>query len=346
MRYDNLPAFEKYLEGTPLKQLSHLYFIIGKERVECQEAIDHLLRFILPPDAIREFALIPFNGSHIDEAALTNALDSGSFFSKSQVVCIQQFEDSKKNIQEKIEKNISHPQPSQYILLHATSWPKNSSFYKTAEKQGIVLDLVELKPWEKEKRLVAWVNKQATAARKLIPYPVCQLLVKRVGHDQGLLTQEIEKLMIYCADKKEITAQDVEAICIQEQADTIWQLGEAIFRRDTATALHIGNAFLIDGQALLPLLRQIRSQFQTELQVCLLVAQGKQGHEITQQFPYMKGQILERHLHQAQHYGLKAIKEGLLVIDETELRAKNSSTDERILLELLLCYLTIDKDKK
>lgn len=345
MRYDNLPAFEKYLEGTPLKQLSQFYFVIGKEKIEFEEAIDLLLRFILPSDAMREFALTSFNGAQIQEAALGEALDSASFFSELQVIYIKQFDESKKTIQEKIEKSLSHLQPSQYILLHAGSWPKNSSFYKAAEKQGMILDLAELKPWEKEKRLIAWVNKQVIEARKLISYPVCQLLVKRVGNDQLLLSQEIKKLLIYCAEKKEITAQDVEAICIQEQIDTIWQLGEAIFRRDTAAALHTGNAFLSDGQPLLPLLRQIRSQFQTELQVCLLLAQGKQGHEITQQFPYMKGQILERHLHQAKHYGLKAIKEGLLLIDETEIRAKNSSIDEKILLELLLCYLT-HKDKE
>lgn len=340
MRYDNLPAFEKYLEETPLNQLNQFYFIIGKDRVECQEAIDHLLRFILPADTMREFALTSFNGAQIEEVALANALDSGSFFSKSQIIYIQQFDDSKKTIQEKIEKKFSHPQRNQYILLYAASWPKNSSFYKTAEKQGIVLDLLELKPWEKEKRLVAWVNKQATAARKLISYPVCQLLVKRMGNDQALLVQEIEKLMTYCMDKQEITVRDVEAVCSQEQTDTIWQLGEAIFRRDTAAALHIGNAFLNEGQSFLPLLRQIRSQFQTELQICLLMAQGKQGHEITQYFPYMKGQILERRLQQAQQYGMKAIKEGMLVIDEIEIRVKNSSADERILLELLLCYLT------
>jgi DNA polymerase-3 subunit delta len=54
----------------------------------------------------------------------------------------------------------------------------------------------------------------------------------------------------------------------------------------------------------------------------------------------MKGQILERHIQQAQHYGLEAFKKGLLAIDESEMRAKNSSVDEKILLELLMMQLT------
>lgn len=340
MRYDNLSAFEKYLKETALQQLSSLYFILGKDPAECQEAIDLLLRFLLPSKEEREFALTLFDGTQVEVAALGNALDSGFFFAKSRVIWIHQFDKSKRAIQEKLEKYFCRPQPGQSLLLSATSWQKNSAFYKAIEKEGVILDLAELKPWEKEKRLIAWVNKQAVAARKLMSYQVSQLLVKRIGNDQTLLTQELEKLICYCMEKKEITIQDVEAICSQQHVDSIWQLGEAIFRHDTATALQIGTAFLTEGQPFLPLLRQIRSQFQTEYQICLLLAQGKQAQEVTQQFPYMKGQILERHILQAQQYGLKAFKKGLLVIDEIEMRAKNSSVDEKILLELLMMQLT------
>lgn len=340
VRYDNLSAFEKYLTETALQQLSSIYFILGKDLIDNQESIDLLLRFLLPSAEMKEFGLTLFDGAQLGEAALGDALDSTSFFAKTRVIWIQQFDKSKKTIQEKLEKYFCRPQQGLYLLLSAASWQKNSGFYKAIDKEGIVVDLAELKPWEKEKRLIAWVNKQAAAYRKLMSYSVSQLLVKRIGNDQALLNQELEKLICYCLDKQEITEQDVEKICSQQHVETIWQLGEAIFRRDVATALQIGSTFLVEGQPFLPLLRQIRSQFQTEYQVCLLLAQGKPAQEITQQFPYMKGQILERHIQQAQQYGLTAFKKGLLAIDAAEIKAKNSSIDERILLELLMMQLT------
>ena len=104
--------------------------------------------------------------------------------------------------------------------------------------------------------------------------------------------------------------------------------------------MQIGKGLLESGNPFLPLLRQIRFQFQTEYQVSLLLSQGKESQEITKQFPYMKGQVLERHLEQVRHYGCSAFKEGLLAIDEMEMRAKNSSVDEKILLELLIYTLT------
>ncbi len=340
MRYDNLRAFEKHLLGATPKHFSPLYFIVGKESFECQEAIQLVLRFLLPEKGMREFALSSFEGSQVEEKELGNALYSGSFFAKTRVIWIQQVEKLKKSVQESLEKYFCHPSPSQYLLLSATSWQKNTAFYKAVEKEGIILDIADIKPWEKEKRLVEWVNKQVAATRKLMSYQICQLLVKRVGHDQALLVQEIEKLVCYCGEKKEITAQDIEAICSRQHVDSVWQLGEALFRRDAAAALHIVQALLMEGQALLPLLRQIRAQYQTEYQICLLLAQGKQGQDITQEFPYMKGQILDRHIQQAQQYGAEALKKGLLALDATERKAKNSSIDEKILIELLIMQLT------
>jgi DNA polymerase-3 subunit delta len=340
VRYDNLRAFEKHLEGAAPLQFSPLYCIFGQEAFECQEAVDLLLRKLLPDPGQRELSLIQLDGSHSDEQELGNALHSFSFFSKTQVIWIRQADKLKKSAQDNLLNYFSRPTLSQYLLLSAAGWQKSTSFYKAAEKAGVVLDFAELKPWEKEQRLAEWVNKQAAVHRKLIAYPVCQFLVKRIGCDQALLAQEIEKLICFTGEKKEITQKDVEILCHNQQIDTIWQLGEALFRKDAASALNIVRSFLLEGQPLIPLLRQIRSQFQTEFQICLLLAQGKQAQDISQEFPYLKGQVLERHLRQARQYGGDAFKKGLLALDEAELRAKNSSIDENIIVELLIMRLT------
>jgi DNA polymerase III subunit delta len=339
VRYDNIRAFEKHLEGAKLLHFSSLYFILGKD-ADVREAANLLLRFLLPSPKMKEFSLSIFEGAQVQEKELGTALYSSSFFAKTRVIWIQQAEKLKKSIQENLEKYFIRPTPSLYLLLSASGWQKNTSFYKAAEKEGIILEFGEIKPWEREKVLVEWVNKQATAACKLMPFQVCQSLVKRIGNDQEALAQEFEKLICYCYEKKEITLQDVDVICSHRQVDSVWQLGEALFRRDAATALQIAQTLLMEGQALLPLLRQIRSQFQTEYQICLLLAQGKEAHDIAQEFPYMKGQILDRHMRQAQQYGLDAFKRGLLALDATEMRAKNSPFDEHLLVELLIMQLT------
>ncbi len=339
MKYDNLSAFEKHLTDTPSQQFKPLYLVLGKEAFECQEATQLLLRFLLPSHS-RELSLSTWEASQLEEDALWTALHTRSLFCETRVIWIQQADKLKKSIQEGLEKFLARPQSSLHLILSASTWQKNTAFYKAMDQVGVILELAEIKPWEKEKRLAEWINKQAMAARKLMSYQVCQSLVRQLGCDSSVLTQELEKLFCFCEGKKEITQQDVEAICTKQQHESIWQLGEALFRRDTHVALQMAHAFLHNGHALLPLLRQLRSQFQTEYQISLLLAQGKRGPDITQEFPYMKGQILERHMWQAQHYGLDALKQGLLLLDATEMRVKNSQIEEKILIELLIVQLT------
>jgi DNA polymerase-3 subunit delta len=96
---------------------------------------------------------------------------------------------------------------------------------------------------------------------------------------------------------------------------------------------------------LIVLLRQLRSQFQTEIQICTILAQGGGASEVTRQFTYMKGCILERHMALAQSYGLQNCKNGLLSIDETELQAKNSALEASLLADLLMIKLTSNLTK-
>lgn len=340
MKYDSLPALEKHLEGAKSHQFSPLYLLLGKNAFEIKEAAQLLLNFLMPAQEAREFALSIFDGSQVEESEFFTALYTRSFFSEARIIWVQQAEKLKKTIQDELIKFFKKPSPSQYLILSASGWTKTTNFYQAADKEGVILELAEIKPWEKEKRLADWVNKQLTKERKHVSYQTCQQLVKQIGTDQAFLAQELEKLICYCGAKNEISFQDVEAICTRQTSDSVWQLGEAIFQRNAPTALQAAHSLLMEGQALLPLLRQIRAQFQTEYQICILLSQGKQPHEITQEFPYMKGQILDRHIQQARNYGMDALKKGLLALDAAEMRVKNSGIEDKMIIELLIMKLT------
>lgn len=340
MKYDNIRAFEKHVEGASPNHFSNVYLILVKEYSECQEAIQFLLKALFPQQ-IREGDVTIYDGSSATSEDILTELNSPSFFSATRAVWIQQADKLKKSVQEALESYMAHPLRSMYLILTAPTLAKNSTFYKAAEKNGIVLDLPELKAWEKEKRLIEWVSKQASTARKVMAHPACQHFVKQIGGDQNLIASEFEKLLCFIGDKKEITIQDISTICSSLPTETIWQLGESIFRRDTQNALRTARLLLSEnGSSLLPFLRQLRSQFQTGYQISQILARGGNASEVSQEYPYMKGQILDRNIQMAQHYGVSRYKRGLLAIDDTELQVKNSQIEEDLLAELLIIKLT------
>jgi len=334
VKYDHIRLLEKHLEASPQAR-APIYCIVGKELHEIQEAIQLLIKTL----TTSPLAVSTFDAGQLDESRLWMELDSLSFFVETRVIWIQQIDKLKKSVQEQLEKYLNRPSTSQHLIFSASTLSKQQALYQLADQKGIVLELPEIKLWEKEKKAVEWVTKQATAVRKVMAYPVCQLLVKQVGADYALLSQEMAKLVCYCEDKKEITTQDVQAICSVLHVESIFLLGEAIFQRNATQALQALHTLMTDGQAALPLIRQVRSQLQTTYQVALLLAQEHSTQDIVQEFPYMKGQILEKQIKYAQNYGLRALQEGLLIIDKTEYQLKNSLADPQLIMELLIIQL-------
>ncbi len=339
MKYIQTRAFIKHLEGASPKQFSPIYLILTKNEYERKHALDSLLTFLLPASLNRDLCLKYFDGDSLQSAALFEELGSLSFFSAQRVVVIQNADKMKKTTMELVEKYFASPNPAVYLVLAAAAINHNTTFYKAAEKAGVALEIAEEKPWEKEKSVMAWMMQRATENRKTMAAEACQVLLKHLGTDQTLLHNELEKLFCYVGERTSITMQDVHAICSVINTETIWQLGEAIFRRDAPAALRIGKALLEESGNLIGLLKQIRHQFQTHFQICCLLNAGGGATEVSQAYPYMRGAILERNMQLAQRYGMYKFKQGILSIDEAELAAKNSGTDPEVLAEMLIIRL-------
>lgn len=339
VRYDNIRAFEKHLEGASPHHLSPLYLIIGKDDFECKEALQLLKRFLISSDQ-KDMAFKSWEGAQADPQELLTDLYSQSFFTEKRVIFIHQMEKLKKSVWKELEKYVKKIPRSQYLILSANTLCRQTNLYKLVEKEGIILEFAELKPWEKEKFLIDWVAKQVAAQRKLMSYQVCQQFIRQVGIEQATVANELEKLFCFIGSRQEITRQDVEQINSAIVSSSIWQLGEAIFGGDVSLALKTTKSLLQDGSSLLPLLRQIRSQFVTAYQLCLLLVQGKQPTEIISEFPHMKGQILDKNIANARQYGMETLRRGLLEIDHAEARVKNSEMDEHLLADTLIIKLT------
>lgn len=332
-------AFEKHLEDAAPLHFSSLYTVLAKEEFIRKQAIEKLVFWVLKEENSKNLCLQLFDAEKEKIETVLQELQTLSFFAKKRLLIIQNAEALDKSSTTRLEAYFLSPNPTICLAIIATTINRATTFYKKAEKAGIVLDVAEEKPWEKERTAAEWLYHEATRHKKSLPLAICQQMVKQLGTNQTLLHSELQKLLCYIGDKPKIEGSDVAAICTRLNVENVWQLGEAIFRRDAATALRVSRGLLDEGVAIFALLRQIRTQFQTEYQVCSILNDGGSHADVTQEFPYMKGTILDRHVNQAQHYGIANFKKGLLTIDATELQAKNSAVDPEFLLDMLIIKL-------
>lgn len=340
MKFENNITFDKHLEGAAPNRFALVYFIISKEVFPREKAVKSLIKHVLPDPVSTQLSLQVFDADRQSPNQILQDLQTHTFFSKQRLVVVHRVDSLDKASTSKFETYFASPNPSVCLVMVAETINRSTNFYKKAEKAGVILDVPEEKPWEKEKNVINWLNQEVASHQKQLSPMASQLIVKQVGTDQTLLLGELQKLICYVGERRVIDEKDIAALCPVVNTETGWQLGEAIFRRDAATALRISKGLITEGLALIALLRQIRSQFLTGYQIASILKQGGTSTDVSKEFPYMKGTILERNINQSQNYGMDQFKKGILAIDLAEFQAKNSVSDPEFLADMLIVKLT------
>lgn len=340
MKYTNLQAFEKHLADAGPNHFAEAYLITAKDPFERKQAADLLTTKLLAKNSNPELALKSFDASKCEVGEILQELSSLSFFSEQQVIVVQNGHKLNANALKSLINYLEHPVKEIQLVISAETMTKTTKFYKTWEKVGVILDLVEEKAWAKEKTLAQQIVTLLQKQGKSIEPQATQLLLQQIGPQTGLIHQEIAKLLCYIDDRKQITVQDVAKLCGSVNIEDGWKLGDAIFNGDIGRSLQIGKGILDSGVSLIGLLRQVRQQIQTKFQICSILSSGGHPGDVSTLFPYMKGRILDSNIQQARRYGMARFRRGILALDATELASKSSATDHDTLLERLLVTLT------
>jgi DNA polymerase-3 subunit delta len=266
-----------------------------------------------------------------DPEFLYENLGAFSFLDDDKILVCKEAEKLKKS---DIEYALSSVKP---VLFLASSLRSTNALYKFLESQKSILDLCQETKAQREKRKVEDIIDWANHYDKKMTTQTALFLMSIVLDDQDLIEQEILKLSCFVGNRDEITMKDIFHLTSNTKEETLFRLTDALFSKQTDQALKIARSLLHENASLFPLLRGLRTQIQVEMQVASLMLTSRNPQtEIQNLFPYMKGKILEIHMHTAQKFGFKALKKALLAVDEIDFLAKNGVEDEELLLDILI----------
>jgi len=322
MKYSRLTGFEKHLEAAAKSSFSELYLILAKDDGERQIALDKL-RAHVP-------AMRSYSAKEVREEEIMRELETFSLLQPKKWIHISEAHFLKKSALEWLKSYFEKPSPGVYLVLSFGDLKLDASFYKKAEKHGVILEMAEEKPWEKEKTVAEWLVQELASRGKTAAPQVIQELIGAVGTDMSVLLNELDKLVCFIGERAAITPADLQAIAAATSQETGWQLSEALLTRAAGPAFKIVRGLFAQEISFFLILRQIRSQFQTAFQI----ATSSQ-----QDFPKMKDTLWKRHLQLAQAYGVERLPQALLHIDNIELTAKNGVDRYDLLADLLICRL-------
>ena len=209
---------------------------------------------------------------------------------------------------------------------------KRLKIYKQVAAHGLSLEFNRNKPAE----LVPWVVKGMKSLNKTISHEAANYLVNISEPDMYTLRNEIFKLASYAGERNEITLDDVKLMAIPTIKSVIFDLLDAVAKKDTAKSLNILNDIIALKEPEQKILAMLSKQTGEILKLKLLMEDRATQAQINQYFQGKHPYALKIMTEQAYGMSVEYLKNILKNCMEAEENYKKGLIEPKLALELLL----------
>ncbi len=252
---------ERFFSELESKKLRPAYVLVGDEAFFRKRCRDAILEHLVAPDS-RDFGLFEFD---LTETSLNEVLDrarTASLMAPFQVFFVRGVKNlfGRGSNEEKIgaiEAYCKNPNPDALIVFVADhiSIPADARrmdmtdkdrYQKIRDDLGPFCGIVELCRVQ-EGEAVRWISEYSATREVKVDPDGARELVDALGGDMMMVSNELEKLILYVGEKKKITLGDVETMVLAAKQRSLYELTDAISSKAPARALEVLDCLLNVG---------------------------------------------------------------------------------------------------
>lgn len=352
---------DRFVSEVQARKLRPAYVFVGDEaffRRRCREAI---LEHLVPSD-LRDFSLFEFDLGESELAEVLDRARTPSLMAPFQVFFVRGVKTlfgrgSNEDKLAAIEEYCKDPNPAAVLIFVADhiSIPADARRMELTDKEryeriretmGSYCAIVELSRVE-ENEAVRWIGEYCATRDVKIEPDAARELVDALGGDMMMVSNELEKLILYVAEKKRITLGDVETMVLAAKQRSLYELTDAISSRDRVKALEMLDAILTTGdgdEAAIGHLYMLAKTFRQMLVILernvrdqrMLWAALWQGFRVP---PFAADDVIR----QARRYKSKRdLTRAIRLVAKADLALRSNPPTKRLVLEKLVLDLTAE----
>ena len=354
---------ERFVSEVASHKLRPAYVFVGDEAFFRKRFRDAILQHLVPAE-LRDFSVFEFELGENDLAEVLDRAQTPSLMAPFQVFFVRGVKNlfGRGSNEEKlaaIEAYCKNPNPDALIVFVADhiSIPADvrrmemqdkERYQRIRETMGSYCGIVELARVE-EGEAVRWISE--FCASREVPVKMeadgARELVDALGGDMMMISNELEKLMLYVGARNRITLGDVETMVLAAKQRSLYELTDAISSKDRVRAMEVLDAMLSSGdgeeaaighiymlaktfrQMLVILERNVRDQR-------MLWAALWQGFRVP---PFAADDIIK----QARRYkSRRDLTRAIRLVAKADLALRSNPVSKRMVLERLVIDLTTE----
>jgi len=263
-----------------------------------------------------DIALERLDGEEVEFVRMQEALTSVPFLANKKMVVLRSPSANKKFVEEAEKLLGSVPEVTDVVIVEP-KLDKRLSYYKYLKKATDFREFPELDLIG----LSRWLTESAKAQKGSISPADARYLVERVGMNQQLLANELEKLLVH--DPK-ITRADIELLTEPAPQSTIFQLLDAAFAGNTKRAMELYR----EQRALKVEPPQIVAMLAWQLHVLAIIkAAGRKSPQTIAKEARLSPFVVQKSAGIAQKLSLAELKKLIADLLKIDVRSKRESID-------------------
>ena len=325
-------TYDQFLKVIRARTYAPVVLFHGAEDLLIDEAIDAIVDQTLD-SGTRSFNLDVVWGSKADAREVIAHASSFPMMSDKRVVVVREFDRlvSTDAANAAVSAYLDKPLASTILLLAVEKPDRRKKAFKDI---GNHADVVECTPLEVE-RLPAWLEARFKQGKKTIEPDACQLLVAHTGTSLRALQNEVQKVLIAAGDRSIIRLEDIAAVVGTTRGYTVFDLQNAIGRRDLAGALPILRRMLELGESHVLIIIMLTRYFMTIMRLKELIERGASESAILSAV-HVPSTYVKAYVTGARQFSAAEIDRAFGALLLADVQLKTSALDVKVAMELLV----------
>lgn len=324
---------EKIIAEWKKGQFKPVYWLEGEEPFHIDKVMDYAEHHILS-ESESSFNLTVFYGRDADWAAVMNACRRYPMFAERQVVLLKEAQQMRDI--EKLEAYVDNPLGSTVFVVSykEKKVDARTKFAKLLKSKGEVLTTKKLY----DNQLPQWANEMVEQHGLSINQKALALLVDHIGNDLSRIQNEIEKLAVNLGARKNITEDDIEKYIGVSKEFNVFELQEALGKKNLAKAIRIIQYFASNPKAA-PIQLVLPSLYGFFSKVYMVFGAGTTDEKTVASVIGVNPFFVRDYLAAARAYGEKGVEQTLLLLHQYNLRSigiHDAGTEDADLLKELV----------
>ncbi len=252
----NIPAIGQIAAELKNGKLLPVYFFFGDDTYSFDTGLT-LIDKAVSPFISSDFDKETFYGEDKNLSEILNVASAFPFGTGKKFITIKDFEKikDKKSL---VNYITSPPDFTVLVIIHEG---KIANFetepYHSLVKHNFIFEAKELKG----EYLVEWLVAFAKNKGKYISSENARYLIDIVGENREMIEAQLDKIFIYLNEEKEITFDSIKSLSTKFKKYTIFDLQNAIGKKDKETALKIALNLFENGDELIGIIAMLTKYF-------------------------------------------------------------------------------------